>query len=103
MKNFVFTKHARARSVQRGISPELIGFILEHGGRERVNGAWLHRCPRGVRGPARELRVKFREKLAKQPYVLTEGRRILTAGYRYKRVKIGGRARKPRARRRAVR
>lgn len=96
---FTFSAHARIRLAQRGISHELVAFLLKHGRKERADGAWIYHFPRRAkRSLLRGLSVELREKLAKFPYLVAENGRLITAGYRYKRIKRNARAHKPRAR-----
>ncbi len=94
--------HARVRITQRGISIELVEFILIHGKTVRSNNAWIHHCRHKKFTPhvLRDLSPAFKEKLAKHPYVVTNGERLITVGYGYKRIKTAYQPRKRRGRRR---
>lgn len=87
-----YSDHALARMQERGLTKELVEFLLSHGHCVHSGGAKVFYCPlHSLRKIAKEDLISSLaiNKLARFPYVVVanDSDKIITAGYREGRIK----------------
>ena len=83
-----YSKHARVRKQQRGITSKLAEFVRTHGECEYSRGQLVFRYVRNGKTKNIHIPPPLRDKLRKSPYIVV-GRdgKVVTVGWHYKRRK----------------
>ena len=87
-----FTKHAQARSQQRQIPPKVVDWLFEYGAVSHFDGTeLLHFDKKAKHRLCKELGRGVVQHLGKllETYAVVKDGTVITAGYRFKRVKNG--------------
>ena len=92
MLELSFTKHAQARSQQRQIPPKVVEWLLQYGAVSHFDGTeLLHFDKKAKHRLCKDLGRSVVQRLGKllQTYIVVKDGTVITAGYRFKRVKNG--------------